>query len=166
LCLQRWSASYPQATPSACSQMVSTLPIAPWTHTSQRDDERSNVPWKGIRTTIRSIPKSCRSCQINKRWNLKYGHLPPKTIISNPWECLCVDLIGTYTIKGKDNSQIDFMALTMINPASSWFEITELPVITQLRRQTVNGKELLIADKIFDKTSDCIAKLVNKTWLS
>ena len=30
---------------------------------------------------------------------------------------------------------------------------------------TVNGKELLIADKMFDKTLDCIAKLVNKTWL-
>jgi hypothetical protein len=55
------------------------------------------------------------------------------------------------------------MALTMINPASSWFEMAELPVITQLRRQIVNGKELLIAIKIFDKTSDCIAKLVNKT---
>jgi hypothetical protein len=61
---------------------------------------------------------------------------------------------------------IDFMALTMIDPASSWFEIAELPAITQLRRQTVNGKELLTTNKIFDKTLDCIAKLVNKTWLS
>jgi hypothetical protein len=36
------------------------------------------------------------------------------------------------TLKGKDNLQIDFMALTMINPASSWFEIAELPVVKQL----------------------------------
>jgi hypothetical protein len=57
------------------------------------------------------------------------------------------------------------MALTMINPTSSWFKIAELPVVEQLRRQTVNGKELLIADEIFDKTSERIAKLVNKTWL-
>ncbi len=57
------------------------------------------------------------------------------------------------------------MALTMIDPASSWFKIAELPVVEQLRRQTVNGKELLIADEIFDKTSERIAKLVNKTWL-
>jgi hypothetical protein len=57
------------------------------------------------------------------------------------------------------------MALTMIDPASSWFEIAELPVVTQLCRQTVNGKELLIADKSFDKTLERIAKLVNKTWL-
>ncbi len=46
------------------------------------------------------------------------------------------------------DSQIDFMALTMINPASSWFEIAELPVVEQLRWQTVNGKELLIANEI------------------
>jgi hypothetical protein len=57
------------------------------------------------------------------------------------------------------------MALTMINPASSWFEIEELPIVTRPRRQTVNGKELHIANKIFDKTLERIAKLVNKIWL-
>jgi hypothetical protein len=44
------------------------------------------------------------------------------------------------------------MALTIINPTSSWFEIMELPVVTQLQRQTVNSKELLTAKKIFDKS--------------
>ncbi len=57
------------------------------------------------------------------------------------------------------------MALTMINPASTWFEIAELPVVEQLHWQTVNGKDILIADEIFDKTSERIAKLVNKTCL-
>ena len=121
--------------------------------------------WKGMRTTIRSITKSCRSCQINKRWSQKYGHLPPKTVYTIPWECLCVDLIGPYTLKGKDNSQTDFMALTMINPTSSWFKIAELSIVKWLRWQTVYGKELLMAGEIFDKTSERIAKLVNKTWL-
>ncbi len=108
---------------------------------------------------------SCRSCQINRRQEFKYGHLLPKTVISNCWQCLFVNLIGPYTLKGKDNLQIDFMALTMIYPASSWFEIVELSIITQLRRQTVSGKELLTANKIVDKTSYCIAWLVNKIWL-
>jgi hypothetical protein len=94
-----------------------------------------------------------------------YGYLPSKTVISIFWESLCVNLIGPYTLKGKYNLQIDFMALTMINPASSWLKNTEIPVITQLCRQTVNGKELLTANKNFDKTLDHIAKLVNKTWL-
>ncbi len=57
------------------------------------------------------------------------------------------------------------MALTMIDPASSWFKIAELPVVERLRWQTVNGKELLIADETFDKTLEHIAKLENKTWL-
>ena len=78
---------------------------------------------------------------------------------------LYVELIGPYTLKGKGILQIDFMALTMIGPASSWFEIVELPVITHLGRQTVNGKELLKANKICYETSDRITKLFNNTWL-
>jgi hypothetical protein len=38
-------------------------------------------------------------------------------------------------------------------------------VVEQLRQKKVNDKELLIADEIFHKTSECIAILVNKTWL-
>jgi hypothetical protein len=94
-------------------------------HTCLKETMNAAIYWKGMHTTIRSLTKSCRSCQIEKRWNLKYGHLPPKTIISNSWECLCVNLIGPCTLKGKDNLQINFMALTMIDPASSWVEIVE-----------------------------------------
>ncbi len=129
-------------------------------HTRLKETMKAAMYWKGMCTTIRSITRSCRTCQTNKRWKLKFGLLLSKTVISNSWECLCINLIGPYTLKGNDNSQIDFMDLTMIRHASSWFEIVELPIINQLSRQTVNGKELLIANKIFDKTLDCIAKLV------
>ena len=37
-----------------------------------------------------------------------------------------------YTLKSKDGSSIDFMCLTMIDPATSWFKIVELPTITEL----------------------------------
>jgi hypothetical protein len=67
--------------------------------------------------------KSCRACQVNKKWKLQYEHLPPKTIMTGPWRALCVDLIGPYTLKGKDGTVIDFMALTMIDPTTSWFGI-------------------------------------------
>jgi hypothetical protein len=118
----------------------------------RRLKEMMNVAmhWKGMCTTIRAITRSCRTCQTNKRLKPKYRHLPLRTVISNPWECLCVNLIGPYTLKGKVNLHIDFMALTMINPASSWLEILELPVVPCLYIQTVYGKELLIAGKIFD----------------
>jgi hypothetical protein len=88
-------------------------------HTRLEEAMNAVMYWKGMCTTIRSLTKSCRSCQINERRSRRYGHLPPKTVITNPWECLCVDLIGLYTLKGKDNLQIDFIALTMINPTSS-----------------------------------------------
>ncbi len=62
----------------------------------------------------------------------KYGHLPPKLVITTPWKALCVDLIGPCTLKGKDGLSIDFMRLTMINPTTSWFEIVELPTVAQV----------------------------------
>eukprot|EP00804_Cyclotella_cryptica_P013866 CCRYP_002396-RA/>CCRYP_002396-RA protein AED:0.37 eAED:0.47 QI:0/0/0/1/0/0/3/0/440 len=92
---------------------------------------RLSMYWKGLRTTVQSHVKKCHSCQVNKRRQIKYGKLPLKLAITN-WEALCVDLIGPYTLKGKDKTQIDFMCVTMIDPATSWFEIVELPV-SQLR---------------------------------
>jgi hypothetical protein len=88
---------------------------------------KATMYWKGMRSAIQSLTKSCRSCQVNKKRHLKYEHLPAKIIITIPWQTLCVDLIGPYTLKGKDGTVIDFMALTMINPATIWFEIVELP---------------------------------------
>jgi hypothetical protein len=75
-------------------------------HTCLEVTMNAAMYWKGMRTTIRSLTKSSRSCQVNKQWSQRYGHLPPKTFITNPWECLCVDLIGPYTLKGKDNLQL------------------------------------------------------------
>jgi hypothetical protein len=119
-----------------------------------------------MHTTIRSITKSCKTCQINKKRSLKYGHLPSKIVLCVPWEALCVDLIGPYsTLKGKDGSSIDFMALTMIDPASSWLEVVELPTITRETTKKVNGKERTIEEEIFNKSSDRISRLVNKIWL-
>jgi hypothetical protein len=89
-----------------------------------------------------------------------------KTVITVPWRALCVDRIGPYTLKGKDGTIIDFMALTMIDPATSWFKIVELPLICRLKTVTVDGKESSIVKKIFNKTSERIAQLVNKKWLS
>jgi hypothetical protein len=37
-------------------------------------------------------------------------------------------LIGPYTFKVKDGTKIDFMCVTMIDPATSWLEIVELLV--------------------------------------
>jgi hypothetical protein len=86
-----------------------------------------------------------------------------------PWEALCVDLIGPYTIKGKDGTEIDFMCLTMIDPASSWFEMVELPVMETITTiESKNGPKTheITKENYFDKTSTMISHLVNKTWFS
>ena len=75
---------------------------------------------------------------------------------------MCCDLIGPYTIKGKDGSALDFMCLTMVDPVTGWFEIVELPNadVTYVR----NGDE--IEKVVIDKSSAAISQLFNKTWLS
>ena len=75
---------------------------------------------------------------------------------------MCVDLVGPYTIKAKDGSILDFMCLTMIDPATGWFEIQELPNcdVTYVRK----GEE--VVKVIIDKSSMSVARLFNKTWLS
>ncbi len=65
--------------------------------------------------------------------------------------------------KGKDGSAVDFMALTMIDPAFSWFEIVELPLVSWLTTTLVNGKEKVSKELIFDKSSNQIAWLVTKS---
>ena len=55
---------------------------------------------------------------------------------------------------------MDFMCLTMINAATGWFEIVELPVI----EKPLNKKGNVIYQETFGKTPRMIARLVNKTW--
>ncbi len=90
-------------------------------HNHLEETMKAKIYWKGTPSSIQLITKSCKSCQVNKIWRLQYRHLLPKIVITIPWKVLCVDLIGPYTLKGKDDTVIDFIALTMINPATSWF---------------------------------------------
>jgi hypothetical protein len=74
---------------------------------------------------------------------------------------LCVDLIGPYTLKRQNGSSIDFMCLTMINPATSWFEIVELPTVNLVMtvspvgkgKKVTSSKNTTVAEPYFDKSS-------------
>ena len=99
--------------------------------------------------------------------------MPTKLAITNPWKALCVDLIGPYTLKGKNKTQIDFMCITMINPATSWFEIVELPISQHVldipkgtKGQKGKDKHIHSQQPYVDKTSATVGRLVNKTWFS
>ena len=82
-----------------------------------------------------------------------------------------MDLIGPYTLKGKDGTQIDFMCVTMIDPATSWFEIVEVPV-SQLHERDIptgtQGRKGSLTDKqknepYFDKTLATVGSIITRT---
>ena len=109
--------------------------------------------WKNMREHIARYTKYCPRCQISKKQKRKYGHLPPKIATIVPWTQVCVDLVGPYTVKALDGTIMDFMCLTMIDPATGWFEIVELPntEVQYVRK----GEE--VVEVIIDKSSMCIA---------
>ena len=118
--------------------------------------------WPGLRADVRRHVKSCKRCQLGKRRKRKYGHVPSKIADQVPWQKVCVDLIGPYTVKGRDGKIMDFMCLTIIDPATGWFEIVELPTVLRIEKK--NGK---VTEKwVIDKSSAEVARLFNRQWLS
>ena len=68
--------------------------------------------------------KFCRTCQKNKKQNLKYGKLPTKEAEAIPWDRLSIDLIGQYKIRREGHDEpLILKALTIIEPSAGWFEI-------------------------------------------
>jgi hypothetical protein len=66
-------------------------------------------------------------CQTQKKQSKKYGLLHEKDAEAMPWDRLCVNLIGPYEIKSKVKGiKIPSLrAITMIDPATGWFEIKQ-----------------------------------------
>ncbi len=101
--------------------------------------------WKGMRNTVKTVCSKCLSCTENKKFFRKYGKLPPKEAECIPWKTLCVDLIGPYTIGNKQSKDYtELHCITMIDPATGWFEIAEIK----------------------DGTSHTAASKIEQVWLS
>ena len=101
--------------------------------------------WKGMRDTIQQVHKGCDICKtLKKRQDPKKGLLEPKAqpeII--PWHTLCIDLIGPYKI-GKAKKETKLHALTMIDPATGWFEVAVIPT----------------------KAADDVSNILEMTWMT
>ncbi len=102
--------------------------------------------WPNIRDEVAKKVKSCPNCQKAKMKRLKYGQLPPKDVAteSQPWKKLCVDTIGPYQIRRKGMKPLLFKAVTMIDPATGWFEMKQLT----------------------SKKADEVANAIELTWLT
>jgi transposase InsO family protein len=73
-----------------------------------------------------------------------YGHLPPKEAEAEIWDKMCVDLIGPYKIRRKGKPDLVCKCVTMIDPASGWFEIHQYD----------------------DKRAITVANIVEQEWFS
>jgi len=94
--------------------------------------------WTNLRKTVHEVCSKCESCQFLKRNKKQYGKLPPKKAETDPWDVLCVDLIGKYQfspkgggkeyqLKTKKGHSVYLQAVTMIDPATGWVEIRAVP---------------------------------------
>ena len=99
--------------------------------------------WKGMRATVHDVCSRCETCQLTKDKHQKFGHLPEKEPDVDPWSTVCIDLIGPYQF-GKGKQLITLHCLTMIDPATGWFEIKTVP----------------------SKRADEISNLFEQVWLS
>jgi hypothetical protein len=86
---------------------------------------RQNFTWTGLTPQVTEYCRTCHECQMFKKQRKKYGHLPPKKAEFRPWTTVKVDLIGPYTIKTPKNKH-ELRAMTMIDPATGWFEIAPI----------------------------------------
>ena len=55
-------------------------------HTRLEETLKAAMYWPGMRNTVRKYVKTCKSCQVNKCKNQKYGKLPTKQVITTPWD--------------------------------------------------------------------------------
>jgi cleavage and polyadenylation specificity factor subunit 1 len=109
--------------------------VVDWYHTylrhpgETRTEEtlRRTLIWPTLRQDVRAHCKTCRECQLAKKVRKKYGQLPLKESYSlTPWERVDVDLIGPYTIRNENGKEYALQAMTMIDPATRWFEVVQI----------------------------------------
>jgi transposase InsO family protein len=86
---------------------------------------RQNFTWPKLRDHVNYFCSTCPQCQIYKKQRKKYGHLPAKEAEVKPWRRVNVDLIGPYTVTTPTATHT-LRALTMIDPATGWFEVTPI----------------------------------------
>jgi len=105
---------------------------------------RQHFTWKNLSQHVKDFCKQCPICQKCKKTHKHYGLLPEKEAEAIPWEQLCVDLIGPYKLKRNRGKELTLWCVTMIDPATGWFEMKQLP----------------------DKEAITVANVVEQTWLT
>ena len=85
------------------------------------------MTWEGLAKECKYHVKTCDICQTSKKSTRKYGKLPEKLAEATPWELLCVDLVGPYTVTIDKSTERTLHAMTFIDLATGWFEVCAVP---------------------------------------
>jgi transposase InsO family protein len=97
---------------------------------------RETMTWANMRKDIESHVRTCPQCQKYKKVRSKYGKLPAKHAeAAVPWKRVDLDMIGPYEVKAV-NGTFTLRALTMIDPATGWFEVKDVPDYTASSTQS------------------------------
>jgi len=88
--------------------------------------------WPGMEKQVKHYCRTCDTCQRNKvSAKKKYGKLPEKEAeAATPWNRVDLDMVGPLSVHTPDGKTHQLLALTMIDPATGWFEIVEVPAPT------------------------------------
>lgn len=86
---------------------------------------RQVFTWPGLKPRVEEWCRTCHSCQMFKKQRKKYGHLPAKKAETKPWWRVNVDCIGPYPVRTPTKTY-ELRAMTMIDPATGWFEIARI----------------------------------------
>ena len=124
--------------------------------------------WRGLMNDAKKHVKRCKTCNVFKPNHKKYGKMPPKIMEElKPWDTVHVDLIGPYSVLMKQQlpdgrtrqKEVKLTCMTMIDPATGWFEIAEVPSfdIEDVKKGNT---------QVIDKTSARISQVFNQVWLS
>jgi hypothetical protein len=87
---------------------------------------RQHFDLKGLGTMVIATCKKRQLCQKAKLTNQKQGKLPAKLAEENPWDTLCVGLIGPCKIEHKGKKDLKLWCLAVIDPATGWFEMEQI----------------------------------------
>ena len=99
--------------------------------------------WPKMAEAIKGHVKRCKQCQLRKKGRKAYGKLPPKEAEESvPWQRVNVDMMGPLTVKTAKGKKT-LLVLTMIDPATGWFEVKDIP----------------------EQSSDACSKAFDDTWL-
>ena len=82
---------------------------------------------------IRQFVKQCPTCQRFKKKKKKNSKLSPKNVELIPWDTVCIDLVGPYTVTDQKGNDRILNAMTFVDPAAGWFEIAEITDKTSAR---------------------------------